>query len=93
MALWPLRRGCSAPVSRLAVGNTARAANTGTPLRLRDAPNGTWLQDLPNGTVVQIVGGPQCTGDYTWWHIRLTDGTLGWSAEGDTTEYFLESAS
>ncbi len=86
--------GCpGAPVSRLAVNMTARVSYTGTPLRLRDAPGGAWLQDLANGTVVTVIGGPQCVDTYAWWQLRLADGTMGWSAEGDPDEYFLEPAS
>ncbi|MBN2306179.1 MAG: hypothetical protein JXQ72_16975 [Anaerolineae bacterium] len=82
-----------APPTRLVVGSLARVANTGTPLRLRDVPGGAWLQDLPVGTVVTVIGGPQCSANYSWWNLRLPDGSTGWSAEGDLTEYFLELAS
>jgi hypothetical protein len=37
-----------------------------------------------------VVGGPACADGYIWWNIRTREGTLGWSAEGDRREYFME---
>lgn len=81
--------------SRLRVGQTARVVQR---VRMRyDASIGASLirTNLPY-TQVEIIGGPVCTpvGDhaYLWWQIRLTDGTVGWSAESQLHEasYFLE---
>ncbi len=80
-----------APPPRLTVGQPARVTFTdGTPLRVRAAPGGAVLTQIPEGTVVQVIGGPQCQGQYNWWQIQLEDGTQGWSAEGDREEYYLE---
>jgi hypothetical protein len=34
--------------------------------------------------------GPWCADEYRWWQLELDDGMMGWSAEGDTENYFLE---
>lgn len=79
--------------SRLQTGVRARVTFTdGTPLRLREAPGGTFLRDMAEGTEFAIIGGPQCHGGYTWWNIRLDNGQSGWSAEGDNDTYFMEPA-
>ena len=80
-----------APPPRLTVGGQARVTFTdGTPLRVRAAPGGEYITQLPEGTVVQVIGGPQCQGQYTWWQIQTSDGIQGWSAEGDMQDYYLE---
>ena len=80
-----------APPPRLTVGGQARVTFTdGTPLRVRATPGGSIITQLPEGTVIQVIGGPQCQGQYTWWQIQTTDGIQGWSAEGDMESYYLE---
>ncbi len=36
---------------------------------------------VDQGTVVTVVGGPEVASSYTWWQIRLPDGTEGWAAQ------------
>jgi hypothetical protein len=83
-----------APASRVQVGVRARVSDNNEanplPLRLRSTPGGEFVQSIPAGTEFSIVGGPQCASQYLWWQIRLADGTVGWSAEGDLSQYFIE---
>jgi len=81
-----------APPPRLQPGF---AVVTGTvPLRLRDAPDGGLIMEMPVGAEVRIIGGPDCRRGFLWWQVSYSapDGrTLtGWSAEGDSVEYYLE---
>lgn len=80
------------PVSNVAIGFEARVTSIvgGTGLRLRSTPGGEFVRSMPNGTQFVIIGGPQCQGGYTWWNLRLADGTTGWSAEADQDAYFIE---
>jgi hypothetical protein len=79
------------PASRLVIGMRGRVTYTdGTPTRLRQNPGGEILYNMPEGTPFNVVGGPQCEDDYTWWRLQLDDGQVGWSAEGDDEDYFLE---
>lgn len=80
--------------SQVAVGTLARVTFTdGTPLRLRETPGGTFLTDLAEGTQFNVVGGPQCQGQFTWWQVTVVNsGQSGWVAEGDTDTYFIEPA-
>ncbi len=79
------------PASVVALGMRAQVETSGgAGLRLRTAAGGELLATMPVGTEFRIIGGPQCQGGYTWWNLRLTDGTLGWAAEGDLESYFME---
>lgn len=80
-----------APPSQVSVGMLARVTFTdGRPLNMRDQPNGTVIQQIDEGTPFNIVSGPLCGGDYTWWEIRLFNRTTGWVAEGDAENYYIE---
>ncbi len=79
--------------ARLAVGGRGQVAFTdGTPSRLRDTPglDGAQVALMAEGTPFDVIGGPWCADGYRWWQLQLADGTQGWSAEADTSGYFLE---
>lgn len=83
-----------APLSRLAVGMRARVTFTdGTPLRVRSAPGDAIITEMVEGTSFTILGGPICLDGFTWWQLQLDDGTIGWSAEGDLSDYYIEPLS
>jgi|GEM_PF-3106562 len=80
-----------APPSRLSIGMNARVTFTdGTPLRVRANPGEAIITSIAEGTEFTIIGGPLCLDGYTWWQIELADGTIGWSAEGDSEDYYIE---
>lgn len=74
------------PVSDIAIGSEAQA---NVSLRIRNSPGGEFLVTMNPDTQFVIVGGPECQGTYTWWRLRLADGTTGWAAEGDDSLYFI----
>ncbi len=79
--------------SRLQVGQRGRVTFTdGTPSRLRSAPGtaGNVVTQVQEGTSFEIIGGSYCVDEYRWWPLRLDDGTVGWAAEGNPSEYWLE---
>lgn len=75
------------PSSVVAIGFEAF---TTVSLRLRDNPGGEYLLTMNEETEFIIIGGPQCQGTFTWWQIRLEDGTTGWAAEADENFYFIQ---
>jgi hypothetical protein len=81
--------------SILAIGSVAQIANTdGIALRVRDVAGGNVLTEINEGTEFVVVDGPECLNGYTWWQIRV-DGDdsapiVGWSAEGDNEDYWVE---
>lgn len=86
----------SAQPTRLAIGAAAQVNfTTGSPLRLRDEPDfdASEITQMAEGTAFDVIGGPACVnGDsyYRFWQIELADGTVGWAAEADTDDYFME---
>lgn len=86
---------CSGSLSsRLAVGHTARVTS-GVPNNLRSSPeNGAIIGKIPGLGEFEILGGPVCgaANGLTWWNVRY-NGQEGWTAEGDTQEYWLELVS
>jgi len=82
--------------SRLKVGMRVRVAYTdGTPTRLREQPMGRIIDLMPEGENYQmdILEGPRCTPEFTWWRVRTQDGQQGWVAEGTPRAHFLEPVS
>lgn len=57
---------------------------------LRKKPEGTIIGKLPGETAFEVLDGPVCTGKGTWWQVKsYGDGKVGWTLEGDKTEYWL----
>ncbi len=46
---------------------------------------------IPPGTSMMIIDGPVCSDNWSWWKIRLNDGSEGWVAEGgdQTDPYYI----
>ncbi len=73
-----------APPGALAIGVTVVVVDTGVGLNLRAEPivapdNISAL--VPDGTALEVIGGPEEDGDFTWWQLRMTDGTEGWGVD------------
>lgn len=83
-----------APPQRLTVGKPARVTFTdGTPLRVRTAPNGSIITQIEEGTVMNVLAGPQCGNNFSWWQIQTNvngSNINGWVAEGDFEDYYVE---
>lgn len=81
---------------RLAVGMRGRNIASGS-INIRqppdlDDPNAVKGLLLP-GAEFDVIGGPQCADNRTWWEIRYESAvgtTTGWVIEGDNVEYWLE---
>lgn len=73
----------TAPLVPLTVGDMAIVCCTeGAGLRMR-AGAGTGhpvVKMLTEDSVVEVVGGPQEAGGFTWWQVRDQVGTSGWAA-------------
>jgi LysM repeat protein len=94
-AYWTDRLKCSQSMySRLDVNMIARVT-PGSPNRLRLTPgtNGAVIGEIPGGATFTIVGGPQCGSEgWIWWQVDY-NGTLGWTAEGDSGTVWLDPVS
>jgi len=88
--------GCTASLPpRLIVGQEGRVLYDNT-VNLRTEPGigMTIINPITWGSMFTVLDGPRCVDDYNWWRIDYhdeTDGVVGWIAEGDASEYWLEA--
>ncbi|HEX8684510.1 MAG TPA: SH3 domain-containing protein [Ardenticatenaceae bacterium] len=72
------------PSGVLAVGATALVTNTGVNgLNMRTGSGTSFeiAQILQDGTTITLAEGPVEGDGFTWWKIRLEDGTEGWAVQ------------
>lgn len=77
--------------TRLVVDEVAQVTRGGTSNRLRSGPgvNNRQLASIPPGEQFIVLAGPECNGGYAWWEVNY-QGTIGWTAEASSNEYWLE---
>ena len=80
-------------VSRLAVGINARV-NEFPPyanrVRVKPEKDADILGYIEPGEAIEILDGPSCSTDWVWWKVKSVEtGLIGWTAEGEGTEYWL----
>lgn len=86
---------CTAGWMRLKAGGYAKVAqNTPSPNRVREAPHTSAeiIQQLYPGEIVRVLEGPVCENGLVFWKVenQSIPGGVGWTAEGDGIEYYLE---
>lgn len=81
---------CSQP-RPVEVGDSARVT-PGAPNNMRAAPSlgSDRTGSIPGGAQITIVGGPECNDGYRWWQVNY-NGLVGWTADGDNGEYWIEA--
>ncbi|MBZ0276986.1 MAG: hypothetical protein K8I60_12625 [Anaerolineae bacterium] len=80
-------------LSRLSTSSQARVISSSLDVWAEPTFEGTPITQLSNGTEIAVIGSTACVNAvdyYRLWQVQSTDGTIGWAAEADTTEYFLE---
>jgi len=79
------------PSGGLYIGAQARVTTDGDGLNLRNSAtvNATKLTQLATGTIASILDGPLYIDGFTWWQVNA-NGVIGWVAQGDATEVWLE---
>lgn len=77
-------------VSYLSVGASARTADQGYPVRLRNEPaaESLFLQAVYQDQVITITDGPLCAEDRRWWQVQV-GGRMGWTVEAANGRYLL----
>jgi hypothetical protein len=62
----------------------------GAYLKAKPTHNGPVLRSLVIGTVVDVIGGPTCGTDKTWWYNVQIGELSGWVTESSAGAYLLE---
>jgi hypothetical protein len=82
-----------APAQRMIVNQRGYVCTKEDAVKLRSAPkrSGGEIMQLGPGTQFTIIGGPSCSDNWSWWNVRLDNGTTGWVSEGgdQTDPYFI----
>jgi len=82
-----------APPQRMVVNQRGSVCTKSEPVRMRTLParSADTLIEVSSGTQFTVIGGPSCSDDWSWWNVRLEDGTTGWLAEGgdEVDPYFI----
>jgi Tol biopolymer transport system component len=86
--------GCPGlPDSIVTVGERARVTLTpalSNNLRSQPGTSARRITQIAPGVRFDIIDGPSCADGYRWWRIRLDDGTVGWTADGDRNNRWIE---
>lgn len=72
------------PAGVIAVGVEVTVTGTdavGVSLRAGPGTDYARLAIAQDGAVLEIIDGPEESGDYTWWLVRTADGTEAWAVE------------
>lgn len=82
----------SAPATRLIVQERGRVSDSNNDtLNLRSGPGISFdiLIALNPRDEFTVIEGPVCAGEFAWFRIRFHN-TIGWIAEGDNEDYYVE---
>lgn len=83
---------CSgAPDIRLIIQGRGRVTDNNDTLNLRSGPDVSFdiLTALNPLDEFTVIDGPTCAGSFSWFRIRFNN-TIGWIAEGDSEDYYVE---
>lgn len=77
--------------TRLEAGSQGQVA-PGASNRMRSEPStaGEQIGQIPAGGVFDVLEGPECASGFLWWRVSY-QGTVGWTVEGSTEGYFVDS--
>lgn len=80
-----------APTPRLVVGWSGHVIPNTAPNNMRTEPaTGEVIGQLQPGASFLILAGPVCANGLYWWQVDNYNGLVGWTAEGDNGQYWLE---
>lgn len=80
--------------SQLVVGEQAIVTpGSANNLRAEPTTSGERIGQITAGTVVNVLDGPVCADNFTWWQVETLDGSLtGWTVEAVENDYALVPA-
>lgn len=86
----PTPSSCSGLLPRLSIDVQGRVLPS-DPNIIRELPgtSAAYVSEIPVGDTFTVLDGPRCSGAFTWWQVNY-NGVMGWTAESDGEEYWLE---
>lgn len=82
---------CGSGVSQqLSIGAQGQVIPGQSRNRVRSAPGGEQIGFVETGESFDVIDGPLCQDNISWWQVRTQSGIIGWTAEGVEGEAFLE---
>ncbi len=87
-------QNCSdAPTPRLVSNGLGRVRVNGLPNNMRQQPttSSSRIGRIPPGATFLVISGPQCSSGLNWYQVNY-NGLIGWTAEGNAGEYWIEPA-
>ena len=82
-----------APQQRLEVGKMAYVCTSIDSVKLREGPgkDHAVIKSLIPGADLEIIGGPKCNNNWSWWQVKTESGYIGWMSEGgdNVDKYYL----
>jgi hypothetical protein len=95
VATLPGEIDCTSGWTRLKAGSYTKVSHDlPPPNRVREGPDTSAeiIYRIDPGGTLQVVEGPICINGLIFWKVEnaLIPGGVGWTAEGDGTEYYLE---
>jgi hypothetical protein len=82
-----------APSQRIVVNQRGYVCTKQDAVKLRNTPkrSGSEIMQLAPGASFTVIGGPSCADSWSWWNVRLDNGTSGWISEGgdEIDPYFI----
>lgn len=81
----------SAPSPRLIVLERGKITENGESLNMREGPgtDEAILTKLADGTLFFVLDGAVCADNFLWYKVQ-SGAFIGWIAEGDTSQYYVE---
>jgi len=77
--------------NKMAPGQPARVvARTGVNIRQDPTTKGRLLGRFGAGVLVQVLQGPVQADGFTWWRLDDQHGKVGWAADGDSRDRWLD---
>jgi hypothetical protein len=84
---------CAGKFTQLVPSVWAQVSPGGVPNRVRSGPNKAdeFIANIYPGTIVRIIEGPVCADGLIFWKVENNSipGGVGWTAEGNSTDYYL----
>lgn len=82
-----------APLQRMTVNQRGFVCtrNEAVLVRISPARSASTIVQIEPGLPFDVLGGPFCSDDWSWWNIQMPDGTTGWVSEGgdEIDPYFI----